>query len=155
MYTGSVFSTKYIHCVWPVPETASYIQPVNWMHAIVSHILNNDVQHISWTLGKCSWCSGIRQSNLNAKYQVSKGNQRLTSPQKTFSATMLSSLLAVAKIGFFWVWLVVCFFRKVFKEHCREVFAWKKQVSKYKLTASWTPMFYTLQNCCIIVPLPW
>ena len=31
----------------------------------------------------------------------------------------------------------------------------KTQVSKYKHMANWTPMFYALQNCYIIVPLPW
>ena len=54
---------------------------------------------------------------MNSKYRISEGNRQLKSPKKTFSATMLSSLLAVAKIGFFWVRLVVCFFGKVSKEH--------------------------------------
>ena len=43
--------------------------------------------------------------------------------KEDFSATMLSSLLAVAKIGFIMFQISEYFFGKLLKEHYREVFA--------------------------------
>ena len=54
--------------------------------------------------------------------------------KKTFTATMLSLIRTVAKIGFVRVRLSEHFFKKLFKEHYREVY--RGIGSIYKLTES-------------------